>query len=756
MLFKHWVLLIFIVAGKGMLAQLAVARDTVTVIENNYTLKMAWNNGINFSNLSSIDLNFDGKKDVVAFDKINQFGVGRFRCFLNNGNPGEIKFRPSPESSYAFPLLANWAMLIDYNCDGLEDIFCSTSAGIKVYKNVSVAPTLSFTLIKSLINTDYNPGGPPSIGNLYASTVGVPGIADIDNDGDLDVITYSPLGVFAEFHRNMRVERNLNCDSLIFELADGCWGRFSESSCQANLNQCGLKQTIDSLTMKHGTKVYHAGACVTCLDSDGDQDQDLIIGDISCNTVEYFHNGGSLANASITDTTKLYPNYPAKNNTTQIKINNFPCTYFLDINNDGKKDLVATPNAPGSENSKSVWYYQNISTTPTLNFQFVKKNLFQDEMIEVGQNSFPVIFDYDADGKKDLLIGNWGYYNNGTLQSRLTLYKNITNNTAQPIYSLVTRDYGNLSQQNLNIVMPTVGDIDNDNDIDICIGTSSGQIHWLENTGGANNPCNFSVFRNNPFLITTSSAAAAPQLFDIDADGKLDLLIGTKNGRIAYYKNTSVSNSSLSFSLISNFFGAVDVKSNVNLFGIDGYATPYFYKENNNIQLLVGSVSGQIFQYAVPQNINNNFSLITSAVNNYNEGGQSTVYYEDINGDTKRDLLIGNASGGLSFFSSWSPLVGINEQTTSYWEDKITLFPNPVGEQLYLRVENFNSTTVGFETPELIIYDVFGNEIQKLTIKSGTEVINIKGYSPGVYIAKIRMVTQQNRSLIVTRKIIKD
>jgi hypothetical protein len=63
---------------------------------------------------------------------------------------------------------------------------------------------------------------------------------------------------------------------------------------------------------------------------------------------------------------------------------------------------------------------------------------------------------------------------------------------------------------------------------------------------------------------------------------------------------------------------------------------------------------------------------------------------------------------------------------------------------------------VGFETPELIIYDVFGNEIQKLTIKSGTEVINIKGYSPGVYIAKIRMVTQQNRSLIVTRKIIKD
>ncbi len=731
-------------------AQLMVARDTITVIENNYVLKMPWNNGINFSNLSTIDLNFDGKKDVVAFDKLNQFSVGKFRCFINNGNPGEIKYRAAPELSYYFPQVSNWAILVDYNCDGLEDIFCSTSAGIKVYKNVSAAPTLSFALVKPLIYSDFNPGGTPAPGNLYASPVGVPGIADIDKDGDLDVLTYSPLGVFAEYHRNMRVENNLNCDSLVFEMADGCWGKFSESSCMVNMNQCAQRQPWDSSLVSHGERVMHAGACLTCLDSDGDQDQDIILGDISCNTVEYVHNGGSITNPLIVDSTKLYPNFPNKNSTTQIKLNNFPCTYYLDINNDGKKDLVATPNAPGSENTKSVWYYNNTSTTNTVNFQFVKNNLFQDEMIEVGQNSFPVVFDYDADGKKDLLIGNWGYYGNNSLKSQLTLYRN-TGTLSQPVYSLITRDYANISLQNLNNVMPTVGDIDNDNDVDICIGTSSGQIHWLENTAGVGNPCNFSVFRNNPFSFTTTSAAAAPQLFDLDGDNKLDLLIGTKNGRISYYKNNSTTAANPTFTLITNYLGGVDVKGNVNLYGIDGYAAPYFYTENNAVKLLVGSVNGNIFSYYVPSVLTNSFGLITPNTIFCNEGGQSTVCFEDLNNDNKRDLIVGNASGGLSLFSSWSVYVGTNEITPQSIDRLVSVFPNPGSDYLNLKIEK----TEGL-TSQATIYDVLGKALIQENFSGNTYTFDIRNLNEGVYFLKLEMATEQHGTFNVIRKVIKE
>ena len=55
-------ILILFLFSKDSIGQLFVARDTICVIENNYVLKMPWANGINYSNISSTDLNYDGKK----------------------------------------------------------------------------------------------------------------------------------------------------------------------------------------------------------------------------------------------------------------------------------------------------------------------------------------------------------------------------------------------------------------------------------------------------------------------------------------------------------------------------------------------------------------------------------------------------------------------------------------------------------------------------------------------------------------------
>src|ERR1043166_2881339 len=71
-------------------AQLAFARDTITVLENGYVLKLPWAGGVNYANVSTIDLDHDLKKDLVIFDRQNQFSMGKFRCFLNRGSAGEI------------------------------------------------------------------------------------------------------------------------------------------------------------------------------------------------------------------------------------------------------------------------------------------------------------------------------------------------------------------------------------------------------------------------------------------------------------------------------------------------------------------------------------------------------------------------------------------------------------------------------------------------------------------------------------------
>ena len=743
---KYYFILFSSLILKNSFSQLLVARDTISVIENNYVLKMPWANGVNYSNVSNIDLNFDGKKDLVVFDKVTIFSVGRFRCFINKGASGQTKYVADPDLSYLFPQTANWAVFLDYNCDGKEDLWCSVNGGIKVYKNVST-PSLgiNFILEKSIIYTDFNPSGPPSIAPLYASTIGVPGLADIDNDGDMDILTFSSGGFYIEYHKNMSKEKYGNCDSLEYQLQDACWGKITEQSCLVNMNQCPLRALASQLFIQKNTDL-HAGSCLMCFDSNGDNLQDLIMGDISCNTVQYAANTGSTTNAVISDTTKLYPNFPNKNSTTQIKMNNFPCTYNVDCDGDGKKDLIATPNAFGSENVKSLWYYNNTSTTNTVNFQFVKNNFLQDEMIEVGQNSFPVVFDYDSDGKKDLLIGTYGYYNITSLKAQLALYKNI-GTLSVPSYSLITRDYANVSLQNLSNAMPTVGDIDNDGDVDMCIGTSSGQIHWLENTAGSGNVCNFSLFHANSFSFTTNSAAAAPQLFDIDKDGKLDLMIGTKNGRIAYYKNTG-SLSVPAYSLITNFFGGVDVKGDINLYGIDGYAAPFFYNEGLTTKLLVGNVSGTLFYYDVPSVLTNTCTLIDADANNLNEGGQSTVYFEDVNNDNKRDLFVGNGSGGLSFFSSANQFVGIKENNFMQLQDQITLFPNPTSNYLNIRIDGLE-----FETGKLILYNMLGEEIEVVEINSNSQTMLLKNTSKGVYFAEINL-THNSLTKSVVKKII--
>ncbi|MCE3258414.1 MAG: hypothetical protein K0S12_55 [Bacteroidetes bacterium] len=725
-------------------AQLPVGFDTITVIENNYVQKMPWGNGLNYSNFSNIDLNNDGKKDLVAFDKLNQFGVGRFRCFIKTGNAGQETYTVNTQYSYYFPQnITNWAILLDYNADGKEDIFCSASGGIMVYKNTSNGANLSFTLEKPLLYSYY-----PSFANLYASSAGVPGIADMDNDGDLDVMTFAPQGIFVEFHQNMSMEAYGHVNSLdTFQLNTGCWGKIIENNCVVSFSQtCAMKPWPDYHPELNEKR--HAGSCLTCIDIDGDTDKELIMGDVSCNHVQLAYNGGSVASALVTDTTKLYPNYPNKNSTTQIKMNNFPCTYLVDVNGDGNKDLMATPNAFGSENYKSTWYYKNTSSTSTVNFQFVKNNFLQDEMIEVGQSSFPVVFDYNADGKKDLLVGTFGYYNSNSLKAQLTLYEN-KGTLAQPSFSLITRDYAGLSTYSLSYAIPAVGDIDGDGDTDLLIGTSQGKVHLLTNTAGAGNPCSFATLSVDPYSFTSPTSIAAVQVFDINKDGKPDLMLGGKNGKINYYKNIGTL-AAPAFTLQSAFFGKINVQGDPNLYGIDGHSAPFFYDEATVTKLLVGSVSGQIFYYTIPPLVNDTCTaiLINANTNGLKEGAQSSVCYEDINNDGIRDLFVGNAGGGLNFLSSKAPDVGINENPVM--DELVSLFPVPATQELTVSVKEIDADKI-----DVKVFDLLGRLSASAEFSYNSGVMNISGLSKGIYFARIT-ITSDSRTLTITKKIIKE
>ena len=68
---KHFKFLVFFqLSTLFYYAQVNVYRDTIPVYEGGTKLKMAWAGGLNFSSFTQIDLNSDGKKDIVGYELI--------------------------------------------------------------------------------------------------------------------------------------------------------------------------------------------------------------------------------------------------------------------------------------------------------------------------------------------------------------------------------------------------------------------------------------------------------------------------------------------------------------------------------------------------------------------------------------------------------------------------------------------------------------------------------------------------------------
>ncbi|MBS1637447.1 MAG: T9SS type A sorting domain-containing protein [Bacteroidetes bacterium] len=730
--------------AKTIVAQSQLFRDTIVVKENGQALKNPWAGGLNFCEVSQADLNLDGKKDLVIYDKTCNSG-GKLRAFLNQGTAGQIIYKHAPYYQAHFPDVSDWALFFDYDNDGREDLFAYTTGGIKVYRNVSSPGTFSMTLVKSIINSNYNPGGAPSISNLYASPVGLPGIADIDGDGDLDVLSYSTFGIKIQYHKNMSQELYGHSDSLVFNMVDDCWGDIYENNCTIYLSQCPYQKIMDSLTTPGISKPLHAGSCIMCFDNDGDGDQDLLLGDIACSILQYAENVGSTTNAHIFDTTQLYPNYPLKASTTVARMNSFPCSYYVDIDNDGKKDLLASPNAvAGSENYASLWYYKNMSATTVADFHIQQKNLLQDNMIEVGEGAYPCLFDADADGKLDLLIGNVGYYTGNTNLSKIAYYRN-TGTAAAPSFSLITRDYQNLTTYNLTGMFPTFADLDGDFDNDMIIGDFNGNLHYFQNTAIFGTPAVFGNYVANYFNIDVGNNAT-PQLVDVNKDGLVDLLIGNQTGKLTYYKNTGTT-SNPNFVLQTASFGGVNVKQ----YGwLTGYSVPFLYNDAGVSKLLVGSEVGNIYLFDnIDGNLSGNFNKVDTTLYKINEGTRCSPFFVDVNNDGKRDLFLGNYAGGVGFFSSVPNTIGINE-LNPIDVSGVTVYPNPAQSAFQVAIESPLLQEVRYN-----LMDALGHVVMTVQNSNKSNEFNVSSLAPGFYVMQVLFLSDHGHITgSTTRKII--
>jgi hypothetical protein len=704
-------------------------KTNIEVKENGISFPDPWTGGLNAAQFSSIDLDLDGTLDLFAFDRTGN----RQLPFLWDGN----KHVYAPEYIDAFPPMEQWALLLDYNCDGKADIFNYSFAGFSVYKNVSTT-SLAFELVTERQEAAYyvdligNPVTPPDTSSIYVSKVDLPAFADIDEDGDIDLLTFTSFGGYIEYYQNQSMELYGNCDSLVFHMIDHCWGDFYEGLNTYDLNNCPTPLVAAKMT--HGA---HTGSSLLAIDLDGDQDKEIILGDVSFDNLTMLYNGGTLQDALMDS---VDASFPANNsNTIGASFSTFPAAFYVDVNNDNLKDLIVAPNQESNtEDASSNWLYLNNGSNSVPDFQFVKENFLQDSTLDFGSGAYPIPFDYNNDGLLDLLVGGLGEYNSGDHLGKLALLEN-TGTANNPSFDLVDRDFGGLSTIPLNTILntpvaglsPTVGDLDNDGDEDLIVGDADGKLHYFENTAASGSNAQFSLHTPNYFNIDVGQFAA-PALYDLNQDNLLDLVVGYLNGKLYYAPNNGSATTAVFDTLIANFGSVVTS----NYFGGYGYSRPFFYEENGSTQLLVGSESGQIFHYNdIDNNLNGNFNLLDTAFHQLHEGIKVSPCFADFNNDGMKDLFVGNECGGLLYFQNDTA----SEDTSSIsihtpTELSLSIYPNPAKEQVV-----FQSIAGG--VIHYSLHNALGQELSSAQFEERLQ-LSTQHYPRGLYFVRFHSPKQ--------------
>lgn len=730
---RAFTMFIFIVTGLTSYCQFEFNYvDSISIINGSNALKMPWAGGLNYVQLSDIDYDFDGDMDLLVFDRSNN----QLKLFEHIQEAGASAYRFNPYGDALFPEGMRYRLFaIDYNGDNKKDLFTYGIGGLKVYKNTGdVSNGISWEIAKELVYSDY--WGTEL--NLYISSTDIPAIVDVDNDGDIDVLTFHIGGQYIQYHQNKSMELYNHADSLVFELRNECWGKIREDVSTNSLflddqtTPCEDGNVPNPGIVKPGypssiqEEKAHAGSSLLALDIDNSGVKDLIVGDVAFTNLNLLINSGSEVNAN-SPMISVDPSFPS--NSIPVSTQLFPAAFFLDVDFDQVKDLIVAPNAKNiSENETSIVKYKNTGSNMNCNFVFETKAFLQGDMIDHGTGSIPKFVDIDGDGLTDMFVANFFAYKPIlSKESRIAYYKN-TGTVNTPEFTLIDSDFQNLSSLNIGLRMvPAFGDLNGDSKIDMLLGLEDGSLAYFENISTGSSPM-FSApvlnYTDNSGDLIHHGLYAAPQLYDLNNDGLLDLILGVKTGELIYYQNTG-NVSSPDFTLVTSLLGGVDFSDLTP----DGYSVPNFFNHNDTTYAVIGCVDGSLkFIKGIDGNIadGDSFTSIDSSFLNLQLGAYSSAYVLDIDNDTELDLFVGQDLGGIFHLENEpGSNLGIEEY---FYEPRIQVYPNPFTGIVHLKKIGFNSVE------EIILSDYSGKIIAQYELTPQELDLDLSFLDSGMYI----------------------
>ncbi|NYT27376.1 MAG: VCBS repeat-containing protein [Candidatus Thiodubiliella endoseptemdiera] len=676
-------------------------------------------NGINagfFPKPTLADIDGDGDLDLVVGEN-----DGTLKYYQNTGTTSNPAYEAKTGDDNPFNGIdvgnAASPTLADIDGDGDLDLVVGERNGtLKYYQNTGTTSNPTYEVKTG----DSNPFNGIDVGNLSAPT-----LADIDGDGDLDLVMGEAYGTL-KYYQNT--------------------GTTSNPAYEA---KTGDDNPFNGIDVGYSSKP-------TLADIDGDGDLDLVVGEAD-GTLKYYYNqqpssvDGQAPTPTATNSWTL-SNIPAGqsafktgdvisltltmsetlklNNTTGSKVVIAGKDFVLDktaSTTAGDKKLVFKYSVQAGDSIAATDFdIDNPTSDITLNnitdvagnapvftadrvvltkLEYIEKTGLGNnpfEGIDVGDISAPTLADIDGDGDLDLVVGE----KNGTLK-----YYQNTGTTSNPAYEAKTGDSNPFDGIDVgDFSSPSLADIDGDGDLDLVVGEAYGTLKYYQNTGTTSNPAyEAKTGDNNPFNGINVGYSSSPTLADIDGDGDLDLVVGEIYGTLKYYQNTGTTSNPAYEAKTGddNPFNGIDVGYSAKpaLADIDG---------DGDLDLVVGETDGTLKYY---QNTGTTSNPAYEAkigddnpFNGIDVGNAASPTLADIDGDGDLDLVAGKNDGTLKYYYNQQPASVDGQAPTPTATNSWTLSNIPAGQS-------------AFKTGDVISLTLTMSETLKLNNTTGSKVV---------------------------------
>ena len=339
----------------------------------------------------------------------------------NTGSCGEPNLRTDPRPFTVDATIAtsgyNVPVLVDVDSDGDLDLFVGVLGGAF---NPNLTTTRNFHFYEQ-VDGDFIHRTDRFVYTIDVGSESIPAFADLDGDGDLDMLLANKLDPDDTQTSRLYYFENV--------------GSPRDPSFEQRAH-------IPLFTM------YHYAPALGDLDGDGDLD--MLVGTWNRGVALYLNEG-----------TRTEPEFVLQD-TTFVRLtrgsNSAPA--LTDVDGDGDLDLFV------GESSGELNFYRNVGTPFAPSFELVSDHFGE---IDVGRRSFPTFADIDGDGDEDLLLGREA---GGVL-----LYRRVGSTAdADPLFVLDSTFTLPLP----NYSTPSLVDIDGDGDLDVFSGGRGGGLIFLE------------------------------------------------------------------------------------------------------------------------------------------------------------------------------------------------------------------------------------------------------------------------------------